>query len=512
LNYQIITQNQPDVTGTLSGWDRLIFRGCLFMLTYLDGMLTFLRQMGVLLKDYSDWAKSISDAMKQACLAEAQRRNRPVIYLTSSQTRKDETARKILLDKPIAEGLICLFTCLEPCTTYRVRGNRETHRLELRREQTKCLHVYKYWIDSQFGFMGARMQTWFPFNIQVYVNGREWLAHRLDRRGIDYRRDGNCFPWIDDFPTAQKIMNQMQRTNWFHSLNRIQRRMCPGYERRLGDDCYWTAFQTEWATDICFDSVGPLQAIYPPLTRGAITAFGCEDVLRFMNKRRHFEGEIEGDWLRRIEGVRVKHRLGGNHVKAYNKAGSVLRIETTINNPKHFRVFRTAQGDPESEQKWRPMRKSVADMSRRAKVSQQVNDRYAEALGSLDTTTTLIERVAPVCRPIRRRGVRWRALRPWSEEDRRLIEAVSRGEFVTEGFTNGDIASRLYSDKPADAAERARRASRICYRLRLLRAHGLIRKVKDRRRYHVTLKGREIFSAILVSQHATLQQLNALAA
>jgi hypothetical protein len=89
MNYQIITQNQPHVTGTLSGWDRLIFRGCLFMLTHLDGMLVFLRQMGVLLKDYSDWAKSISDAMKQACLAEAQRRNRPVIYLTSSQPRKD---------------------------------------------------------------------------------------------------------------------------------------------------------------------------------------------------------------------------------------------------------------------------------------------------------------------------------------------------------------------------------------------------------------------------------------
>jgi len=50
------------------------------------------------------------------------------------------------------------------------------------------------------------------------------------------------------------------------------------------------------------------------------------------------------------------------------------------------------------------------------------------------------------------------------------------------------------------------------YRLRLLRTHGLVRKVKSQRRYHVTPKGRKIISAILAAQAATLQQLNALAA
>jgi hypothetical protein len=135
------------------------------------------------------------------------------VYLRSSQIRKDELAREILRSQPVAEGLICLFTCLEPCMTYRVRGNREAQRLELRREQGKCLHVYKYWIDSQFGFTGARLQTWLPCNLQVYVNGREWLARRMDRRGLGYQREGNCFPQIDEFAAAQKEMNQMQRTD-----------------------------------------------------------------------------------------------------------------------------------------------------------------------------------------------------------------------------------------------------------------------------------------------------------
>ena len=103
-------------------------------------------------------------------------------------------------------------------------------------------------------------------------------------------------------------------------------------------------------------------------------------------------------------------------------------------------------------------------------------------------------------------------MRPWSEDDRKLLEAVSRGEYVSEGFVNSQIAACLYPRRNADKQERSRIASRVTNRLRLLRNHGLIRKIKNQRRYHVTPKGRKIISAILVTQAATLQQLNALAA
>jgi len=511
-NSLILAQDASRVIGVLKGWDRLVFRGCCPLFMFVDGMLKWLLHMGIRLTEFSQWALATSEAMKLACLAEAERRRRPIRYLGASGVRKDELARDILRENPVSEGLVCVLTCLEPCDTYRIRGNRESKRLELRRERTKCLHVYKYWLDGEFGLMGARLQTWLPYGVQVWINGREWLARRLDRRGIAYRRHDNCFPWIEDFAAAQKLMNRMQCHRWIRSLDRILARLCPGYRRRLnGPEVYWTAFQTEWATDVCFDSPASLQAIYRPLIRGAMTALSCDDILRFMNKRRSFQGEVDAN-LRRHEGVRIKHHLGGNTVKAYDKAGSVLRIETTISQPKQFRVFRTTQGDPHGKKAWRPLRKSVADLHRQAEISEQVNRRYAEALAALDTTTSLGELVAPICRPMRRNGIRCRALRPWSDEDRTLLEAVARGEYVTDGFTNCDIAARLYPGPRADRRERARITSRVSYRLRLLRTHGLIRKVKGQRRYHVTPKGRKIASALLVAQTATLQQLNALAA
>jgi hypothetical protein len=49
----------------------------------------------------------------------------------------------------------------------------------------------------------ARIQTWFPFNIQIGLNGREWLARQMDREGLRYQQQENCFPWIENYPRAQ---------------------------------------------------------------------------------------------------------------------------------------------------------------------------------------------------------------------------------------------------------------------------------------------------------------------
>lgn len=512
-NNLIVAENESRVIGVLGGWDRLVFRGCCPLFAFLDGMLKWLLHMGIRLTEYSEWALAMSDAMKRACLQEAERCQRPIRYLHSSGVRKDDLARQILQESPVSQGLVCVLTCLEPCDTYRVRGNRQAKRLELQKERTKCLHIYKYWLDADFGLMGARLQTWLPYGVQVWINGREWLARKLDRKGIAYRRSDNCFPWIEDFDAAQELMNQTHRKNWIRVLDRILGRLSPGYQQRLHDcQVYWTAFQTEWATDVCFDSTASLRAIYRPLIRGAMTVLGCDDILRFMNKRRSFQGDVDSNFRKYPEGVRIKHYLGGNTVKAYDKAGSVLRIETTISQPKQFRVFRSKQGDPQGRKAWRPLRKSVTDLRRRAEVSAKVNDRYADALGSLDTTVQIGELVAPICRPARRHGIRYRALRPWSDDDRTLLAAISQGQYVTDGFTNRDIADPLYPRQNADQSERARIASRVSYRLRILRSHGLIRKVKNQRRYHVTPKGRTIISAVVAAQTATLKQLNALAA
>lgn len=513
----LVPRNTDHVIGILSGWDRLVFRGTLRMLAFAGGMARYLSRMGILLKNFGDHVQTMTDRLVQASLKRAEAAGRPVQYLASPSVRKDEVARRIAQEDGIADGLICVLTCVEPCRSFDIYRNRQEKRLELVARHRKCKFLYHYWIDRRFGFMSARVQTWFPFSIQVCMNGREWLARRLDEKGMSYTRYDNSFPWIEDFPKAQRIFDAMHKTDWPRSLDAAARQVHPAHGamfRGLGFHYYWSAFQTEWATDTVFDSPRALAAVYPQLVRGAIAAFDSRAAMRFLGHRlyKNHEGQIVSDYHHRPEGVCVKHRAVGNSIKVYDKGGSILRIETTINNPRAYRSYRPSESDPEGPKRWQFMRRGVADMHRRAEVSQAANDRYAEALASLDTTTPLGELAAAVCRPVTKDGKRCRGLRPFSPEDRALLEAISDGKYITNGFCNRDLASRLYPAPSRDATARGRIASKVSYRLRILRAHGLIRKLPSQRRYHITTKGRQIVTALLQAQHATLQQLNAIAA
>ena len=125
---------------------------------------------------------------------------------------------------------------------------------------------------------------------------------------------------------------------------------------------------------------------YERLIRYGITSHGPGDVLRFFGRRvkaagrpwSNFPHEITTDVKTRAEGTRIKHRAGGNSLKMYDK-GSVPRVETTLYQPRDFRVFRKPEGHPEASPRWMPLRQSLADLERRVEVSQKANERLLEA-------------------------------------------------------------------------------------------------------------------------------------
>ena len=189
-----IQKYEPEVTGVLNGWDRLRFRGTLRALAVARGMMNYLHVIGVLLKDFGAWVEQASERVKAACQEEAARQGRPVRYLASSQTRKEDVALEIARADGVTDGLIALLTCVEPCMTYSIRRDRALKKLVLQPGLRKCLHVYYYWMDRDFGLMHARLQTWFPFTIQVCLNGRLWLAQSDGPARDEVRAGGQLLP------------------------------------------------------------------------------------------------------------------------------------------------------------------------------------------------------------------------------------------------------------------------------------------------------------------------------
>ena len=121
-------------------------------------------------------------------------------------------------------------------------------------------------------------------------------------------------------------------------------------------------------------------------------------------------------------------------------------METTINDPSPFKILRTAQGIPDGVPSRRPMRRGISDLASRAQLSQAANERYLEALASLEVQHPLHHLIDPICRPTLWQGRRQRALRPWSPDDRLLLQTISGGEFALNGLRNRDLLAALYPD------------------------------------------------------------------
>jgi hypothetical protein len=479
--------------------------------------------MRVLLMNFKEWTMELTEQIAAATERLAEAAGRPVVYLESSRERKEARALDIARADGVTGGLIAVLKCVEPCQTFTVGGNRAAKKLALRPLSGKCSHLYFYVLDSQFGLMHLRLQMWVPFSIHVCLNGRDWLAKQLTQAGIGFDQRDNCFVDVDDLAAAQTLLSRQLQTNWSGLLDGLVAQWHPAHRTMFTApplDYYWSAEETEWATDVLFRSPAALARVYPNLLRHATTTFGSRDVLRFLGQapvvHRNTTREIVSSTLTRPEGTRVKHANNRNSIKMYDKQQSVLRVETTINNPRDLKVYRSKEGDDggskdAGKKEWLRLRKGVADLHRRAEISQKSNERYLETLATVEHEEPLGDTVRPICQPTEWHGRRVRALQPLSPEDSQLLAAVIRGEFALNGFRNRDLRPLLFGDAEVPTAEARRQSAKITRLLRLLRGHGLIQKVPKTHRYTLTGPGRQTITALQIAQQTSTQQLAKLA-
>jgi hypothetical protein len=527
---EFIAKYRDEIQGQMTGFDRLVLTGALPRLDVscwlpqlkalrATAMEQYCWQNGILFKNFGDHVKAVSEQVKKASTEPFRDRNLPVIYLASPKTDKNEVARQVARERGIQEGPVCAIGSLELHPTFEHRN------AFLVRRERPCHVLYHYQIHPQVGWMYARIQTWFPFQIQVGMNGREWLAQQMRRTGLKFQQAGNCFPWIEDYVQAQGLLDQQLRTNWVDLLQGLANQLNPLHGSifaKYPADYYWTCPESEWATDIVFRKAEFLKRLMPILVRHTVNEFHSADVMRYFGKKVNqsgdiplsFRGTLQSDMKRRDEGERVKFRMNGNSAKFYDKAysevGSVFRgAETTLNNVEGFKIYRPKQGGPEDDLQWRQLRKGVADLHRRAEVSQATNNRLLDSLARVDDSQTVEELTAPIQQSTRWKQRRVRALTPWGE-DHILLATITHGDFLINGFRNRDLQARLFDAPPHPVAEQRRRSSAISRKLRMLRAHHLIQKVPHTHRYQVAPASRTILMSVLTTAKASLQQLNQL--
>ena len=538
----------------LGGWDRLRFHASLRPLFSPQWMRTYLCAAKVRLVDFAQHAQQLTHCLLERAKGLAAAEKRPYQFLRSSQISKEQLIEQIAQRDGVQSGLIAVLGALEPCLAMTVRGCRDRRWLQPVREQRKCLHLYHYYEHPVVGRCHVRLQSGYPFSVDVCLNGRLWLAKQMDAAGLRYRRADNCFIELADPAQAQALADAQNQINWLELLNGLLAGAHPLREQILKPFpnlfYYWTVNQSEYATDLIFKDPRQLARLYPAFVIHGLCTFRSPDVMRFLGHPVPlktgrvpgcFKGDIRTDALTRHEGVCLKHLAGFNGQKAYDKFTNLLRVENTLNRPEVFTVYRSepalkptpaptpAPGTGEAkpapsmpadarvrsnscvpEQKdrraWLPLRRTVTDLPRRAQVSRAANKRYLDALASTQVGTPLGQIARPLCRPITHDGHRYRALHPLGM-DEALLSAISRAEWTIAGLRNRDIRKLLFAGEPRDPKVARCRSAAVSRKLRLLRAHGLIRKVPHTHRYMVTQSGRIALTALLAAQAANAERL-----
>ena len=506
------------INGVSHGFDRVIIKGHIKHFHHRNNFYYFLTKENVQLKDYKDYVLKVTDSIKAHIQQIITKEQCYTEYLHTTKASKEEIAQDVLKKNPGKEGLVCVLSIVEPCYTLTVKYNEKTQKLEKKNEYRKCLHYYFYYNDRDLGLMHLRFQTWFPFTIQIYINGREYLKKQLSKEHIPFTSYDNCITSIANLHRAQEISNKFVERKWSRVFDHFVRQVnyfLPRIEEIFNNHgYYWYIEQCEYASDVLFKDRETLEKVFPYFLEYASLCQMGENIFTFFGRKVHHlcQGEAVSDrkhyWG---QGFRIKFTLDSNSLKMYDKS-NVLRIETTINNASAFKILNP---NPQGKKKWVPMGKNISNLYRYAEITKKCNERYLDSLAAANQNGDLDKAIESLCHPkITKLSVnnvkerQYSAFNPLKDFTFKLFNAIMNGSYILKGFTTKQLTENLMAlnaftkEKCCDIHKLRAKVGRF---IAQLRAHKLVTKLPRTFRYRVTKNGQEILGRILLFKKLDLK-------
>jgi len=466
----------------------LVF-GTLPKICFAGGMTSYLYERKIRIFDYAKFAEPFRNRIRENAEKMAAEAGIEIEFVRKRNFRKEDRVKEILARRGEQAGLVCIFSAMEPCSTYKPWHNKQTGKTYLVPDDGKCLHYYFYFVDEDLGLCHVRVPTWLPCRLQICFNGHNWLAGRLRKLGIDYRMADNAFSHVADWQRAQRIANGWEAKRIHVRLDEFARRCCPIYQD-FASGYHWSVDQCEYATDIVFGKQADLQAIYQTLARTAIHTVKPDNIATFLGRKlsTQFEGEAGNRFNIRIEGTRIKHTMGPVSIKLYDKFGLILRIETTVNDLNFFKHYREVEHrDGSKETKWASMQKTIYSLPALRELLEAANRRYLEFLSAIEDPRAGRNKLDKLSQPVEQQGRRYSGFNLFDPDDENLLCSIVRGEFNISGLQNKTLRRHLPELNSGHA-------SRL---LKRLRSHGLIKKIGHTYKYYVTTFGKEVVTTAL---------------
>jgi hypothetical protein len=485
MKNDFIMKHSGDIEGTLSTFDRIIIRGTLPIASFAKGMASFLLKAGILFKDYTKFAEALTLDLRQQTIALAAKEGVAIEFVSSLKARKEDIIKKVLDQRGHAPGLVHILSAMETCPAYQYRFDKASGKSYLKQVTTKCLHYYFYFIDELLGLGYVRVPTYPPFMLQIYFNGHNWLANKLDGQGISYTLEDNAFAHIGDYAAAQKTADALDVQQLHKKFDELALKFCPPF-KTFSQTYHWSIMQVEYATDIVFKDDQRLRPVYEALLRLVMLTVTPDDVAVFLG-RKGIHGRnnqpVETTLKTRQMGQRIKHRMGSSSIKIYDKFSKVLRIETTTNNTTEFRHYRSVvHRDGSKTSKVAPVVKNIYSLKDLIPIFKGCNSRYLTFLSAFEPPLAGQKQLEKITQSTQENKRSYKGFNFFDKEDEHLLLSVAKGDFTIRGFQNKDL-KRLLPHKSSG------QVSRLIARMKV---KGLLKKVAGTYRYYLTKLGQRI--------------------
>ena len=335
----LLERYDKQIAGTLTCFDRIIISGTIPGVCYPEGMARHITSKGVRLFDYPHFVEPLREEIRTNAEKIAKENGLEIEHIRSKHAfRKEDHIKEILKQRGNHPGIVHIFSAMEPCPAYTPWHDKQSGKTTLRYKDAKCLHYYFYFIDQTYGLCYLRVPTWAPFRLQFYCNGHNYLANKLSEQKSGCKQLDNTFLSFDDWKQAQSLADGFSGGVLHAALDLWVAKLCPILYHFGEVKYHWSLMQCELALDVVFFHQKDLAPLYDSLIRSAVHAVKCEDVATFLGRKLdgRFKDELGNDFQTRIKGTRIWHHMGPVSIKMYDKAGLVLRIETTVNDVSFF--------------------------------------------------------------------------------------------------------------------------------------------------------------------------------
>ncbi|NIM12049.1 MAG: hypothetical protein GTO45_08015 [Candidatus Aminicenantes bacterium] len=419
--------------------------------------------------------------------------NIEMIYCKPNEKKYEIAAEHIPEDKNFC-GVFLILVSRASAFTWKVERSAggKIRNIEAPNPYVFVNHYWFHIMDKEWGHVIVKISSHPPFDVQVILNGHEWVERKALKKKIKIKKEKNCFTYASDIKKLCKLADTIYEKGhlqsvcdrwvyyflWF-GLNQEE-------QKKSGFRYKFYIYQGELSRNFIFKRGRHLDEVYQNIidlsrrhldVKSLNTIFGWKHrPYNRKHKEKSFQVRIEKPLynltvLKLFDGIMI--------VKIYDKGERVLRIEVTCNNARHIKGKHGVENFSVMMEKFR-----------------QILESFIKALQLSHTSFIDNGEFDQLCLPSKKGAQRLAGIDLNKARCRNAMKAVLELSTKSGGFSSKDLANKYV--QITQIPEQNYKSRHAAYDLRKLRAKQIVQKKENSRKYQVTTRGIAVIVASIV--------------